>query len=295
MFDSSLGHLLALQRAGCSQKYTDDNLKYASRNQKNSVLLSCRKVTPLSGVRRRYISHMSARVALEDLKRFSKKGRVSDLARFYKTAPGEYGEGDLFLGGSVPQTRSVAKKHQKLELQEVAKLFASPFHEARLCAAIILNMQFKAAKKTQERKRIFDFYLRQVRTERVNNWDIVDVSAPWMGVYLTEIEDPMPLLIKLSRSKSLWQRRVSIMLTFALIRDGDLEPTITISKLLLKDDQDLIHKAVGWMLRELGKKDVMLLRKFLTDHSHEMPRTMLRYSIERLPEHERKKWLAKGK
>ena len=238
---------------------------------------------------------MSARVALEDLKSFANKGRVSDLARFYKTAPGEYGEGDLFLGGSVPQTRSVAKKHQKLELQEVAKLFDSPFHEARLCAAIILNMQFKAAKKTQERKRIFDFYLKQVRAERVNNWDIVDVSAPWMGVYLTEVEDPMPLLIKLSRSKSLWQRRVSIMLTFALIRDGDLEPTITISKLLLKDDQDLIHKAVGWMLRELGKKDVMLLRKFLTDHSHEMPRTMLRYSIERLPEHERKKWLAKGK
>ena len=243
----------------------------------------------------RYISPMSARVALADLKSFSKIGRASDLARFYKTSAGEYGEGDLFLGGSVPQTRSVAKKHQNLELREVEKLFNSPFHEVRLCAAIILNLQFKAAKKIKDRKRIFDFYLKQVRAERVNNWDIVDVSAPWMGVYLTEVEDPMPLLIKLSKSKSLWQRRVSIILTFALIRAGDLEPTIIISEALLKDDQDLIHKAVGWMLRELGKKDVMLLRKFLTNHSHQMPRTMLRYSIEKLPERERKKWLISSK
>ena len=238
---------------------------------------------------------MSARDALEDLKSFSNKARISDLARFYRTAPGEYGEGDLFLGVSVPKTRSVAKKHKELELQEVEKLFSSQLHEARLCAAIILNLKFKSAKKTQERKRIFDFYLKQVRNERVNNWDIVDVSAPWMGVYLTEVEDPMPLLIKLSRSKSLWQRRVSILLTFALIRDGDLEPTVTISRALLEDDQDLIHKAVGWMLRELGKRDVMLLRKFLADYSHQMPRTMLRYSIEKLPERERKKWLAGSK
>ncbi len=238
---------------------------------------------------------MTARVALEDLKSFSKKGRVSDLARFYKTAPGEYGEGDVFLGGSVPQTRSVAKKHQNLELTEVQKLFNSPFHEARLCAAIILNLQFKTAKKMQDRKKIFDFYLKQVRAERINNWDIVDVSAPWMGVYLTEVEDPMPLLLKLSKSKSLWQRRVSIILTFALIRAGDLEPTIIISEALLKDKEDLIHKAVGWMLRELGKKDVMLLRGFLKQHSHQMPRTMLRYAIERLSESERKRWLVESK
>ena len=238
---------------------------------------------------------MKASLALEELKGYGKKSRVSDLARFYKTGPGEYAEGDLFLGGSVPQTRSVAKKHQNLEPSEVQKLFNSPFHEARLCAAIILNLQFKAAKSLQDRKKIFEFYLKQVRAERINNWDIVDVSAPWMGVYLTEVEDPMPLLIKLSKSKSLWQRRVSIILTFALIRAGDLEPTITISKALLKDDQDLIHKAVGWMLRELGKKDVMLLRGFLQSHSHQMPRTMLRYSIEKLPERERKKWLIESK
>jgi 3-methyladenine DNA glycosylase AlkD len=156
-------------------------------------------------------------------------------------------------------------------------------------------LQFKAAKSPQDRKKIFDFYLKQVRAERINNWDIVDVSAPWMGVYLLEVEDPMPLLIKFSKSKSLWQRRVSIILTFALIRAGDLKPTIIISEALLKDKEDLIHKAVGWMLRELGKKDVMLLRGFLKQHSHEMPRTMLRYSIEKLPERERKKWLLESK
>lgn len=238
---------------------------------------------------------MKASLALADLRAFGSKSRVSDLARFYKTGPGEYGEGDLFLGGSVPQTRSVAKKYQNLELKEVEKLFTSPFHEARLCAAIILNLQFKLAKTSQERKKIFDFYLKQVRAERVNNWDIVDVSAPWMGVYLLEIDDPMPLLIKLSKSKSLWQRRVSMILTFALIRAGDLEPTTTIAELLLKDDQDLIHKAVGWMLREAGKRDVMFLRRFLSEHAHEMPRTMLRYAIEKLPERERKQWLLNSK
>jgi 3-methyladenine DNA glycosylase AlkD len=238
---------------------------------------------------------MKASLALEELQGYGKKSRVSDLARFYKTGPGEYAEGDLFLGGTVPQTRTVAKNYKDLDLVEVQKLFNSPFHEARLCAAIILNLQFKAAKSSPERKKIFEFYLKQVRAERINNWDIVDVSAPWMGVYLLEVEDPMPLLIKFSKSKSLWQRRVSIILTFALIRAGDLAPTIIISEALLKDDEDLIHKAVGWMLRELGKKDVMLLRGFLKQHSHKMPRTMLRYSIERLPESERKRWLTESK
>jgi 3-methyladenine DNA glycosylase AlkD len=242
-----------------------------------------------------YISRMSASLALAELRAFTKKGRISDLARFYKTGPGEYAEGDLFLGGTVPQTRSVAKKYQNLELKDVERLFNSPFHEARLCAAIILNHQFAKAKTSQERKKLFDFYMKQVRAERVNNWDLVDVSAPWMGVYLTEVKDPMPLLLKLSKSKSLWQRRVSMILTFALIRSGDLEPTIIIAKALLKDEQDLIHKAVGWMLREAGKRDVMLLRRFLSEHAHEMPRTMLRYAIEKLPERERKQWLQDSK
>ena len=238
---------------------------------------------------------MTASLALADLRAFTKKARISDLARFYKTGPGEYAEGDLFLGGTVPQTRSVAKKYQNLELKEVEKLFNSPFHEARLCAAIILNHQFEKSKQPQVRKKLFDFYLKQVKANHVNNWDLVDVSAPRMGAYLSEIDDPMPLLLKLSKSKSLWERRVSMILTFALIRAGDLEPTIIIAETLLKDDQDLIHKASGWMLRELGKRDVMMLRRFLNEHAHEMPRTMLRYAIEKLPERERKQWLQDSK
>jgi len=238
---------------------------------------------------------MTASLALADLRAFTKKARISDLARFYKTGPGEYAEGDLFLGGTVPQTRSVAKKYQNLELKEVEKLFNSPFHEARLCAAIILNHQFEKSKQPQDRKKLFEFYLKQVKANHVNNWDLVDVSAPWMGAYLTEVDDPMPLLLKLSKSKSLWERRVSMILTFALIRAGDLEPTIIIAETLLKDDQDLIHKASGWMLRELGKRDVMMLRRFLSEHAHKMPRTMLRYAIEKLPERERKQWLQDSK
>ena len=238
---------------------------------------------------------MTASLALADLRAFTKKARISDLARFYKTGPGEYAEGDLFLGGTVPQTRSVAKKYQNLELKELEKLFNSPFHEARLCAAIILNHQFEKSKQPQDRKKLFEFYLKQVKANHVNNWDLVDVSAPRMGAYLTEVDDPMPLLLKLSKSKSLWERRVSMILTFALIRAGDLEPTIIIAETLLKDDQDLIHKASGWMLRELGKRDVMMLRRFLSEHAHEMPRTMLRYAIEKLPERERKHWLQDSK
>jgi len=238
---------------------------------------------------------MTASLALADLRAFTKKARISDLARFYKTGPGEYAEGDLFLGGTVPQTRSVAKKYQNLELKELEKLFNSPFHEARLCAAIILNHQFEKSKQPQDRKKLFDFYLKQVKANHVNNWDLVDVSAPRMGAYLTEIDNPMPMLLKLSKSKSLWERRVSMILTFALIRAGDLEPTIIIAETLLKDDEDLIHKASGWMLRELGKRDVMMLRRFLSEHAHEMPRTMLRYAIEKLPERERKQWLQDSK
>ena len=238
---------------------------------------------------------VSATTALAELKASAKKAQISYLTRFYKTGPGQYAHGDIFLGVALPQTRSIAKKHQNLDLIEVEKLFNSPFHEARLCAAIILNLKYKIAKTSKEKKRLFDFYLKQVSADRINNWDIVDVSAPWMGVYLTEIKDPLPLLIKLSKSKSLWQRRVSIILTFALIRADALKPTFIIAKALLEDEQDLIHKAVGWMLREAGKRDVTLLRSFLREHAHEMPRTMLRYSIEKMPERERKEWLQEGK
>ena len=230
-----------------------------------------------------------------ELKALANPRRAFELQRFFKTAKGQYGEGDIFLGLTVPEVRKIAAKHKKLPFTEIEKLTTSKFHEFRLCGLVILTLQYKASKERNQQKKIFNFYLRQAKNGNVNNWDLVDVTAPTLGEYLLQLEDPMAVLNKLAKSKSLWERRVSMILTFALIRAGDLEPTIIIAQALLKDEQDLIHKAVGWMLREAGKRDVMLLRKFLREHAHEMPRTMLRYAIEKLPERERKQWLLESK
>lgn len=229
--------------------------------------------------------------ALSELQTLAKPNRTHDLQRFFKTAKGQYGFGDIFLGLTVPEVRLVAKKFQNLTFPEIEKLTTSKFHEARLCGLIILTMQFKVAKDQMTQKKIFDFYMKQAKATRINNWDLVDVSAPIIGQYLVEVTDPYPFLKKLARSNSLWDRRLSIIFTFAFIRVGELDPTIYIAQLLLRDEHDLIHKATGWMLREVGKRDVRMLRAFLQDHAKVMPRTMLRYSIEKLPERERKKWL----
>jgi 3-methyladenine DNA glycosylase AlkD len=238
---------------------------------------------------------MTAHKAIAELRALGKPGRVHALQSFYKTAPGEYGEGDLFLGLSVPQTRSIAKAFRAMELSEIEKLLASKFHEIRLCGLVILTNQFKASKEAKRRLEFFNFYLKQLKLGRVNNWDLVDVSAPTIGEYLLEVKDPLPVLIKLSKSRSLWERRTAILFTFAFIRASYFAPTLEISELLLNDDQDLIHKATGWMMREVGKRDPSLLRKFLNEHVLDMPRTMLRYSIEKLPETERQKWLKKSR
>ncbi len=235
----------------------------------------------------------TATKAIAELRALRKPTRAHDMQRFFKTAPGEYGEGDIFLGLTVPQVRIVAKDYRHLELSEIEKLSASQFHEIRLCGLIILSNQFKATTDLKIKKSIFDFYMKQMKLGRVNNWDLVDVSAPTIGEYLLEVKDPFPVLLKLAKSKSLWERRSAIICTFAFIRAGYFAPTLEISELLLKDDHDLIHKATGWMMRELGKRDPSLLRSFLDAHVHEMPRTMLRYSIEKLPESERQKWLKK--
>jgi 3-methyladenine DNA glycosylase AlkD len=158
-----------------------------------------------------------------------------------------------------------------------------------------LTLQYKSAKERAEKKKLFDLYMKAMTAGYVNNWDLVDVTAPIIGEYLIDTDDPYVLLYKLSKSKSLWQRRVSIVFTFAFIRAGDIEPTFEISEKLLHDKHDLIHKAVGWALREAGKLNGIALRNFLTAHSHEMPRTMLRYSIEKFSERERKKWLLESK
>jgi len=226
-----------------------------------------------------------------ELKALAKPTRAFELQRFFKTAKGQYGEGDIFLGLTVPEVRKIATKYKKLPLNEIEKLTSSDFHEFRLCGLVILTLQFKASKERSEQKKIFNFFMKQAKAGYVNNWDLVDVTAPIIGAYLVGENDPYPLLEKLARSKSLWERRLAIIFTFAFIRAGELDPTIEISRRLLKDDHDLIHKAVGWMLREAGKKDGQLLRSFLTANASQMPRTMLRYSIEKFSEAERKKWL----
>lgn len=238
---------------------------------------------------------MSAEHLITELKAIGNKEQINGLARFFKTEPGQYGHGDIFLGVNIPQNRALCKKYQNLELTELNKLFISPYHESRLAAAIILNHKLKYTKTTPERKKLFEFYIKQVRAGLVNNWDIVDISAPYMGTFLNEHKDKNSLLLDLAASKSLWERRASIMMTFALIRQKDYSSTILISKTLLNDDQDLIHKAVGWMLREVGKRDLVLLQDFLTTYAPQMPRTMLRYAIEKFPESERKRWLREGK
>jgi 3-methyladenine DNA glycosylase AlkD len=232
---------------------------------------------------------------IEELKAMGTPSRAHQSQGFFKTGPGEYGEGDVFLGLTVPSVRKIAGKHQDLDFLEIAKLMNSHLHESRLCGLVILTNQYKKLKTEKEKKVVFDFYIKQLKLGNINNWDLVDVSAPTIGEYLMTQEDAFTPLRKLSKSKSLWERRVSIIFTFAFIRKGEVALTFDVAELLLEDDHDLIHKAVGWMLREAGKRDVMLLRSFLQENSHVMPRTMLRYSIEKLPEIERKKWLLDSK
>ena len=238
---------------------------------------------------------MSATQVVKEIQALSNRGRAHDLQKFFQTAPGQYGEGDVFLGLTVPQVRTVAKEYKAISLDEIDLLVRSKFHEVRLCGLVILTLQYKAAKERKTKKKLFDLYMKAMTDGYINNWDLVDVTAPIIGEYLIDSDDPYVLLYKLAKSKSLWQRRVSMVFTFAFIRSGDIEPTLEMAEKLLHDKHDLIHKAVGWALREAGKLNGIALRNFLTAHSHEMPRTMLRYSIEKFSERERKKWLLESK
>lgn len=234
---------------------------------------------------------MLASSAINELKKRSNKSQAVLAQRFFKTAKGEYGFGDVFIGVRVPVIRQIARKHQLLSLVEIEKLTSSKLHEVRLCGLVIITMQYKRAKGEAAQKRLFDFYLKQIKKGRVNNWDLVDVTAPIMGGYLIPRSDSVQLLKELARSKDLWQRRSAILFTFAYIRKRELKPTITIVKMLINDKHDLIQKASGWALREVGKKNISLLRNFLKENSPKMGRTSLRYAIEKLPKAERKKWL----
>ena len=238
---------------------------------------------------------MSATQVQKEIQALANRGRARDLQKFFQTAPGQYGEGDVFLGLTVPQVRSIAREYKGISLREIEVLIQSKFHEVRLCGLVILTLQYKATKERKEKKKLFDLYMKAMTAGYINNWDLVDVTAPIIGEFLIETEDPYILLNKLAKSKSLWQRRVSIVFTFAFIRSGDIEPTFLMAEKLLGDKHDLIHKAVGWALREAGKLNGKELRSFLSNHSHEMPRTMLRYSIEKFSERERKQWLIESK
>lgn len=210
------------------------------------------------------------------------------LSRFFKTGKGGYAEGDKFLGLTVPNTRKVSKEFIDLEIAEIEKLLTSSFHEERLVALLILILQFKKADEVR-RKEIFDFYL--AHTKYVNNWDLVDLSAGYIvGGYLSKRD--RKVLFKLAESESLWERRIAMISTFAFIKNGESKDTIEIAKILLSDKHDLIHKAVGWMLREMGKNcGEKILESFLDANAKKMPRTMLRYAIEKLPENTRLYWL----
>ena len=211
---------------------------------------------------------------------------------FFKTGPGEYGEGDEFLGVTVPNIRKVAKIGKDASLSEIEKLLQSKWHEDRLLAVIVLVMQFEKG-NAKLKKTIYDFYL--AHTAYVNNWDIVDSSARQIvGAYIYSNSEPTGLVLeKLAASPSLWERRIAMIATYYYLTKGEPGPTLEIAELLINDKEDLMHKAVGWMLREMGKRvDANLLRDFLAKHAATMPRTTLRYAIEHFNPEERKMWLA---
>jgi len=211
------------------------------------------------------------------------------LQKFFKTGKGEYGEGDVFLGLNSQQIKDVAKKFQNLNLKNIQELINSKIHDERMCGLRILLHQYKKAKKDYVKKRkIFEFYLDN--SKKINNWDLVDVSAPnIVGDFL--LRENTGILKKFAISENLWEKRIAIVSTYAFIKNKNFGETLAISDILLNDEHDLIHKAVGWMLREIGKRNKNVLEIFLKERYKKMPRTMLRYAIEKFPDGERKKYL----
>jgi 3-methyladenine DNA glycosylase AlkD len=221
------------------------------------------------------------------LRRESSARDARALQWFFKTGPGEYGEGDVFLGVKVPKIRAVAREFRAAPERVVKALLASRIHEERLLALLILVDQFERGSDA-DRARIVRLYL--ASTARINNWDLVDLSAPnIVGAWL--LERDRSRLDRLARSRSLWERRIAIVATHAFIRRGQFADTLRVADRLLADGHDLIHKAVGWMLREVGKRDRAALEAFLQPRCRRMPRTMLRYAIERFPEPRRQAYL----
>lgn len=228
----------------------------------------------------------------KDLNRFNDKKRGETLPKFFQVYPGGYGEGDKFIGVTVPNQRTVSKKHyENISLSELEQLLWEPIHEYRLTALFMLVLKYQKSKDESLQKEIVELYLKNI--ERVNNWDLVDSSAHHiLGPYL--MNKNRQLLYELANSPNFWVQRIAIIATLHFIRNGQFDDTLSIAEILLNHRHDLIHKAVGWMLREVGKKDYEVEHAFLIKHYNNMPRTMLRYAIERFPEEVRQNFL-KGK
>ena len=222
-----------------------------------------------------------------DLSQLSNPEQATKLSRFFKTGKGQYGEGDIFLGIPVPKQRKVAKKYFNLPLNDLQELLKSEIHEHRLTALLILLAKYEK-KDNSSKDEIFSFYLKN--TENINNWDLVDLTAPKIvGDYLFNKEKS--ILFKLAKSNNLWERRIAVLSTFGFIRKNSFKDALSIAELLLHDKHDLIHKAVGWMLREIGKRDQEIEEQFLRKYNVQMPRVMLRYAIEKFDKKKRKFYL----
>ena len=227
-----------------------------------------------------------------ELKKYSSEKRKKSNEWFFKTGKGEYGYGDKFVGVSMPDTRKVAKKFTLLSLIETKSLLSSKIHEERMTALVILSYQFRRSDK-ENQKKIYDFYLKNTRY--INNWDLVDVTVNRiLGAYLWENKGDRKVLHRLAVSKNMWERRIAIIATSYFIHQNYFTDTLKISEILLNDKEDLLHKAVGWMLREVGKRNQALEEKFLKKYYRIMPRTMLRYAIERFPETKRQAYLKRN-
>ncbi len=224
----------------------------------------------------------------KDFKHLANPEKAKILARFFKTGKGEYGEGDKFLGIMTGTIRILARKYQDLSFPDLQKLLNGKYHEERTLAIMILVRQYEKGERVKKEE-IFKFYLKN--TKRINNWDLVDISAPQIvGEFLLETE--RDILYQLAKSENLWERRIAVMSTFAFIKNNDFADTLKIAEILLSDKHDLIHKAVGWMLREIGKRDQKIEEAFLKKYHKIMPRTMLRYAIEKFSKKKREFYLA---
>lgn len=228
---------------------------------------------------------------LNELKSTADKERAKNLSWFFKTGKGEYGEGDIFLGITVPMLRSISKKYMDLELKDLQKLLDSKIHEHRLSALMILRFKYEDKKSDNKLKEnIVKFYLKN--TKKINNWDLVDLSCHHiLGGWL--LDKDRSILYKLAKSENIWEKRIAIISTFEFMRNNQFDDSLKICEILLNDKHDLIHKAVGWALREIGKKDKQKEIYFLNKHYKTMPRTMLRYAIEKFTDKERQHYLTK--